>query len=326
MTKDKLMNRKILIASSGITLTILLWIIHHIYLYITPPALLYIPDTTKNNILTELAAQGVPLNILDYRLFKRYPKPKAGWVRFDSGKKMNIEEFIIKLINKPRVRTRRIVMYGGDTIEAFSLKISRLTRLTSSSLLGAYRHYSPYPDGGIIAGYYKIPYRATASSIMYYTVRESEKRFEKMANRYLDGYDTDEWMKILTIASIIQKETHNTEEMPLISSVIQNRLQKGLRLQMDGSLNYGKYSHQIVTPERIKNDHSIYNTYKHKGLPQRPLGSVSKTAILATLNPNKTNFLYFMLNRNGKHDFSATYAEHLQNIEIYKEADINLSE
>ncbi|NOR56369.1 MAG: aminodeoxychorismate lyase, partial [Sulfurovum sp.] len=113
---------------------------------------------------------------------------------------------------------------------------------------------------------------------------------------------------------IIQKEAASEEEMPLVSSVIYNRLNKGMRLQMDGTLNYGKYSHMKVTPERIKNDETKFNTYKHKGLPSSPIGAVSLSAILAAIKPAKTDYLYFMKNKEGVHDFSKSYKTHRKNI------------
>jgi len=83
---------------------------------------------------------------------------------------------------------------------------------------------------------------------------------------------------------------------------------------MDGTLNYAKYSHLKVTPKRIRNDTSIYNTYKHKGVPSIPVCNVGFEAIKAAVFPAKTNYLYFMKSKNGTHDFSRNYSTHLRNI------------
>jgi len=69
-----------------------------------------------------------------------------------------------------------------------------------------------------------------------------------------------------------------------------------------------------VTPQRIKNDTSAFNTYKYKGLPPSPIGSVSFDAILSAIRPAKTNYLYFMKNEQGVHDFTDTFQSHRQNI------------
>ena len=103
--------------------------------------------------------------------------------------------------------------------------------------------------------------------------------------------------------------------MPLVASVIYNRLNKGMRLQMDGTLNYGIYSHDVITAERIRSDMSEFNTYLNDGIPPSPVCSVSISAIKAAINPAKSDYLYFVLDKKvKKHIFSKTLSEHNQNI------------
>ena len=83
---------------------------------------------------------------------------------------------------------------------------------------------------------------------------------------------------------------------------------------MDGTLNYGKYSHVKVTPARIRDDNSTFNTYKFKGIPPSPIGAVSLAAIKAAVKPAKTTHLYFMKNKSGTHDFSDSFKAHRKNI------------
>ena len=87
---------------------------------------------------------------------------------------------------------------------------------------------------------------------------------------------------------------------------------------MDGTLNYGIFSHSKITPKRIRGDKSSYNTYKHKGLPNNPVCNVSKDAILAAIMPKKTDYLYFMKSNNGGHNFSKDYKKHIKNIKKRK--------
>lgn len=121
------------------------------------------------------------------------------------------------------------------------------------------------------------------------------------------------WDKVI-VASIIQKEAGTKEEMPLVSSVVHNRLQRGMPLQMDGALNYGVYSHIKVTKERILEDKSRYNTYLFYGIPSCPVGSVSIDAIRAAFNPARSNYLYFVKIGAHKHIFTTSYKAHLRNI------------
>jgi UPF0755 protein len=164
-----------------------------------------------------------------------------------------------------------------------------------------------------------VPLGIKEKQLMDFLIRESEKKYKNFSEKIYGNYDTKRWKKILTIASIIQKEAANNEEMPLVSSVIYNRLKKGMRLQMDGTLNYGEYSHTKVTPERIRNDETTFNTYKHKGIPHSPIGAVSIDAIKAAIKPAQTNYLYFMKNAQGIHDFTDTFKEHRKNIENIKQ-------
>ena len=135
-----------------------------------------------------------------------------------------------------------------------------------------------------------------------------------MFEKIFGEFNETKWQKFIIIASIIQKEAANVEEMPLVSSVIYNRLKKDMKLQMDGTLNYGQYSHVKITPQRIREDTSSYNTYMYKGLPPNPICSVSKEAIFAAIFPKATNYLYFVKNKNGTHTFSQNYETHLENI------------
>ena len=81
---------------------------------------------------------------------------------------------------------------------------------------------------------------------------------------------------------------------------------------MDGTLNYGVYSNQKVTPERIRNDKSKYNTYIHNGIPHQPVSTVSKEALRAAIFPATSDYLYFVRNKKGVHTFSKTYQEHIK--------------
>ncbi len=146
--------------------------------------------------------------------------------------------------------------------------------------------------------------------------KSNEKVYRQISIKYLNRYDKKEWLIYLTVASIIQ-EAGDREEMPKIASVIYNRIIKGMPLQMDATLNYGVYSHIKVTPKRIREDKSPFNTYLNRGLPPYPVSSASIFAIESALNPLRTDYLFF-LKQNGVHIFSRTYKEHLKNIQEAK--------
>ncbi len=207
-----------------------------------------------------------------------------------------------------------ITLIPGETIEIFLKQISQKYSLSYEKLMRYYIDLSPLRDGYIVPQTYHIPMGISQKHLIVYLLSYAYKFHKEMAIKIFRTYNKKSWYRYLIIASIIQKEAANTQEMPIISSVIYNRLKRGMKLQMDGTLNYGKYSHIKVTPKRIKSDNTKFNTYKFKGLPPSPVCSVSKEAILAAIFPKKTDYLYFVRGKNGKHIFSKNYKRHLLNI------------
>lgn len=120
---------------------------------------------------------------------------------------------------------------------------------------------------------------------------------------------------VLILASIVEKEAANKEEMPTIASVFYNRLSIGQRLQSDATVNYvvGQGRAQ-ATAEDIEID-SLFNTYKYEGLPPMPICNPGLEAIKAVIYPAETDYFYFLTTQGEekKTFFSKTYEEHLQN-------------
>lgn len=133
-----------------------------------------------------------------------------------------------------------------------------------------------------------------------------------------------DWNDIITLASIVQKETPVTQEMPIVASVYLNRLNKNMRLQADPTVVYaltnglGDMKGAPLLKTHLKID-SPYNTYTNNGLPPSPIANVGKDAIKAVLNPADTNYLFFVADGTGGHKFSDSYAQHMQNQADWRE-------
>jgi len=129
------------------------------------------------------------------------------------------------------------------------------------------------------------------------------------------------WTTILKLASIIQKEAAGEKDMPLISGILWNRLEKNMRLEVDVTLQYIKGNSEIGWWPAIKTADkqidSAYNTYKYYGLPPHPIDNPGLEAISAALNPQKTNCLYYIHDASRQIHCSATYSQHKLNIEKY---------
>jgi len=124
---------------------------------------------------------------------------------------------------------------------------------------------------------------------------------------------------LLTMASIIEREGFFADEYPVIASVYYNRYRKGMKLQADPTVIYGMGGlDRSLTTDDYKFP-SAYNTYIHKGLPPTPICSPGMAAIDAALNPDSTDYLYFVADGSGRHVFTKTYQEHLAAIREVKQ-------
>lgn len=274
---------------------------------------LLVPQGSITHIISQLTQKGYALSPIDRYILAFLGKPQSGWVDIGATR-LNRIDFLYRLTTA-KARMEEITLIPGETREIFFTSIANDLKLDKSKLDKYYKEFSKYPEAGIYADTYYVPYGMGEKHLIYFLISESEKKYEEISKKIYGTYNTKQWSNVLIIASIIQKEAANTEEMPLVSSVIYNRLKKGMLLQMDGTLNYGEYSHIKVTPERIKNDTTRFNTYKYKGLPQSPIGAVSFDAIIAAIKPAKTDYLYFMKNAEGLHDFTSSYTTHRKNIQ-----------
>ena len=126
----------------------------------------------------------------------------------------------------------------------------------------------------------------------------------------------------LVLASIIEKETGVASERHLVASVFTNRIKKGMKLQTDPSVTYGitkgqKFLGRGPSKSELKLD-TPYNTYIHRGLPPTPIANPGRLAIEAALNPEKTNYLFFVADGSGGHAFSKSLKEHNKNVREWR--------
>lgn len=124
--------------------------------------------------------------------------------------------------------------------------------------------------------------------------------------------------QLVTLASIIEKETGVTEEMPLISSVFHNRLRRKIPLQTDPTVIYGiKNFDGNITRKHLETP-TPYNTYLIRGLPPGPIASPGLAALNAAAHPADTKYLYFVARGDGTHQFSSTLQEHNAAVRKYQ--------
>lgn len=174
-------------------------------------------------------------------------------------------------------------------------------------------------EGYLFPDTYRFP-RGVSPSVVVATMLE---RFRQVFNtEFQANLQGESLHDVLTLASLVEKETPNPEERPQIAGVFTRRLEKGMPLQCDPTVIYAvRLEHGTTDPFNgpiTLNDLAIpsaYNTYLHTGLPPGPICSPGAASIRATLHPAPGAALYFVSNNHGGHYFADTLAEHERNVE-----------
>ncbi len=144
-------------------------------------------------------------------------------------------------------------------------------------------------------------------------IRAMTDRFRSVYFPELDSMPKDKWLtmeRVVTLASIIEKETGSADERRLISAVFHNRLKKRIRLQSDPTVIYGIEDFDGNLTRRHLKEDTPYNTYTNYGLPPGPIANPGKESLVAAINPAEGSFLYFVSKNDGTHQFSNTLREH----------------
>ncbi len=181
------------------------------------------------------------------------------------------------------------------------------------------------PDAETLEGYlfpstYALPRRAGATGTVQAMIAEFNRAFD--ARLRLDAAARSMTPRdVVTLASIIEKETARPEERPIVSAVYQNRLRIGMPLQCDPTVIYammlaGTWNGNIRRAD-LEMD-SPYNTYRHAGLPPGPIASPGKSSMEAAVHPADVKYLYFVSRNDGTHVFATTLEEHNRNVAKYQ--------
>lgn len=187
-------------------------------------------------------------------------------------------------------------------------------------------------EGFLFPATYTFAVDSDARAVVRVLVTETRKRLARLEAKHGPRFDALQRdfgfgeLEILTLASIVEREAANREELPRVASVFFNRLKdptfRPLRmLQSDPTAAYGCLIEPArapscadfngrVTPAMLRDEKNRYNTYRHPGLPPGPIANPGERAILAVLEPAETDFLYFVASGNGGHTFTRSFEEH----------------
>lgn len=183
---------------------------------------------------------------------------------------------------------------------------------------GLIRQWNPHAVS--LEGYlFPDTYRFSRHTTPQMMVATMTRRFGQMALRLgLAGPDVP---RVVTMASLIEREVHVDAERPVVAGVFENRLRLGMPLQTDPAVVYGSMLRGtwtgVIHQSELRSD-SPYNTYTHAGLPPGPICNPGTAALKAALHPAETEYLYFVANPDGTTEFATTLKEHSANVAAYR--------
>ncbi len=279
------------------------------------------------SLVSKLRDAGIIRHPLKFRLLGRIKgyekKIKAGEYRLSAV--MPPAEILEKIL-KGDVHLYRLTVPEGYNLHQIALAVEETGLGTKTGFIAAATDSSLVHEKGIDAGTFE-GYLFPETYYFPKTVT-SRKIISAMVRRFRSVF-TDDWKKqaeklglsihqVVTLASIIEKETGAVEERPIISSVFHNRLKKGMRLESDPTVIYGITDFDGNITRKHLTTPNPYNTYLMKGLPPGPIASPGLKALEAALFPEDTRFFYFVSKRDGTHQFSANLNDHNQAVRKYQ--------
>ena len=320
---------KIYIISASVFIVLL---VSMLYLFFSPHQLKnnkFVTFTVEqgdsyNKVLERLKEQGIvesvtPLKVLGF-ILGADTKIKAGRYRIESG--YSYVDLVSMLVDGEAERSMLVTLYSGISMNAVANKLHALGVTDKQQFLSAAKNRvvldsiginAPSMEGYILPDEYHF-YKETPAELV---LQEFAKNFQEFAKLELQNNPTYSLHELVTLASIIDGETNSPDEMPIISGVYHNRLQKGMLLQSDPTVQYalgGEYRRLLYADLNVE---SPYNTYRYAGLPPGPINNPGRQALLAANTPGRHAYLFFVADTNGTHDFSVTYNEHLVKAKKY---------
>jgi len=274
------------------------------------------PGMHFKQITQQLVSHGIIKETLPWEIFGRLSGAsnsiKAGEYTLQSN--LSPVQLLNKLIKGQTVQFALTVIEGWTFKQLWNEVINhekiKQTVTTQEELL-AQLNVAHHPEGWFYPDTYHFPAGTT------------DVEFFQRAYDYMQDVLQEEWSKrtdatplqtpeeVLTLASIIEKETSVEDERNMVAAVFVTRLKRNMRLQTDPTVIYGlgdTYDGNIRSKD-LKTD-TPYNTYVHKGLPPTPIALPSRASIAAALNPAESEVLFFVSKGDGTHYFSKTYDEH----------------
>ena len=288
------------------------------------------PGDSSPVIAEKLAAAGVVRDVWTFRLAVWRSglarDLQAGEYRF-TGPLSSMQ--VIDKIAAGQVYLRGITFPEGLTVSEmadvfdaseFGTRDGFISRAQRVELIQDLDPEAPTLEGYLFPETYLLPRDATAADLVEAMVAQFRRSLSDRVRAEAVRQDRSV-RDVVTLASLIQKETGSATEHQLVSAVYNNRLRIGMALQCDPTVIYalqldGLYDGNL-TRENLRHD-SPYNTYRYPGLPPGPIAAPGLGALEAAVDPADVPYLYFVSRNDGSHEFASTLREHNRNVQQYQ--------
>jgi UPF0755 protein len=318
-----------------VVLAFAIWFGWAALLPVTPPQTTFVllrPGWSTRHIARELQQQGVihsstAFLMLDY--LKGIKTLKAGEYKFEQP--ANAVD-VWKRLTSGDVYARTLVVPEGFNMFDIAAAVEQAGLGPASDFLIAAKNdlfllRDIDPSAKSLEGYlFPDTYQFTRIDSAHDIAAAMVHRFHRQAQQLglLGRADTH---RVVTMASVVEKETAVPDERPLVAAVYYNRLNRNMALAADPSVIYaallaGRYRGTIYASD-LQFD-SPYNTYKYPGLPPGPIANPGTASLQAAMHPAQSDFLYFVSDNNGHHRFARDLAEHTRNVALYRRAVANV--
>ena len=209
-----------------------------------------------------------------------------------------------------------ITVPEGWRVEEIATEVAKSLNIPESEFLSVAREGYMFPDT------YRIPSEATAGAVIAIFDNNFKTKVLQTIPDFSDG--KSDLANAIILASLVEREGKNDTDRPIIAGILKNRLEIGMPLQVDATLQYalGYQSREKSWWKKELTDddkkvESVFNTYLHSGLPPAPISNPGLSAIRAAVNPQKTEYLYYLHDANGIAHYAKTLDEHSRNIGKY---------
>jgi UPF0755 protein len=293
-----------------------------------PPVIFDVrPGASLGEVARDLESRGLIRNAVGFKLLARYRELDGALQvgEYEISAELAPGEILARIV-EGRVVVYEVVIPEGLTASQIALRVEA-AGLASAADFSAFAS-DPESAGSLgiegsnLEGYlfpetYRLPRGLGAREVakvfvdqFFQVWREIEPEAQRQKLSMLE---------VVTLASIVEKETAAPEERPLIASVFRNRLKRGMRLETDPTVIYGIPDFDGNLRRRdLENAENPYNTYQIPGLPPGPIANPGADALRAVVNPAKSEYLFFVSRNDGTHFFSKTYAEHDRAVDRYQ--------